>query len=154
MSMADGCRTAHYRVKSDQRACVNPYRPPVAMEAGLELPYALDDLYSQTSAGPPLKPSGISIAHKLIGWEDPPALVSGKDIFSFSGLVLIIRFPTYLQRISRCAVTDPDLTAWFLAHGADPNASSIMEETPLSTAVRDAPFPVVQMLFAHSGNIN
>lgn len=29
-----------------------------------------------------------------------------------------------------------------------------MEETPLSTAVRDAPFPVVQMLFAHSGNIN
>lgn len=37
MSMAVGCRTAHYRVKSDQRAFVNPYRPPVAMEAGLEL---------------------------------------------------------------------------------------------------------------------
>lgn len=135
-----GLPTTSYRVKSDQRAFVIPYRPPVAMEAGLELPYALDDLYSQTTAGPPLKPSGISIAHKLIGWEDPPALVSGKDIFSFSGLGLI-RFPTYLQRISRCAVTDSDLTAWFLAHGADPNASSIMEETPLSTAVRDAPFP-------------
>lgn len=60
----------------------------------------------------------------------------------------------YLQRPSRCAVTDLDLTAWFLAYGADPNASSIMEETPLSTAVRDAPFLVIQMLFAHSGNVN
>lgn len=32
MSMALGCRTANYRVKSDQRACVNLYRPPACVQ--------------------------------------------------------------------------------------------------------------------------
>lgn len=65
--------------------------------------------------------------NKPRGWEDPPALA--------------------------CAVEDPDLTAWFLAHGADPNASCPMASTPLSVAVRDAPFSVVEMLLAHGGNV-
>ncbi|KAF2216112.1 hypothetical protein CERZMDRAFT_2731, partial [Cercospora zeae-maydis SCOH1-5] len=61
------------------------------------------------------------------GWDDPPALAY--------------------------AVEDANLTAWFLAHGADPNASCPMDKTPLSAAVQYAPLSVVQMLFANGGNV-
>nr|POE89853.1 putative ankyrin repeat protein [Quercus suber] len=60
-------------------------------------------------------------------WDEPPALA--------------------------CAVEDADLTAWFLARGANPNASCMMNRTPLSAAVKKAPFPVVEMLFDFGGDI-
>lgn len=57
------------------------------------------------------------------------------------------------HRLFRYAVEDADLTAWFLAHGADPNASCLLDKTPLSAAVQYAPLSVVEMLFANGGDV-
>lgn len=57
------------------------------------------------------------------------------------------------RRIARYAVKDVDLTAWFLAHGADPNASCMLGLTPLTFAIRDADLSVIEMLFAHGGDV-
>lgn len=38
-------------------------------------------------------------------------------------------------------------------HGADPNATCGLEETPLSIAVRDAPFDVIRRFFNLGGSI-
>ncbi|CAK1366608.1 hypothetical protein CB0940_09032 [Cercospora beticola] len=65
--------------------------------------------------------------NKALSWDEPPALAY--------------------------AVTDEDLTAWFLTMGADPNASCMMGRTPLSSAIQYASFRVVEMLFDHGGNI-
>jgi len=51
------------------------------------------------------------------------------------------------------AIKDPKLTLWFLSHGADPNATCGLDITPLSIAVRDAPFEIIQLLFDHGGSI-
>lgn len=50
------------------------------------------------------------------------------------------------------AINSPDLVAWFLAHGANPNARGWLDITPLSHAVRDTPFATIKMLFAHGGS--
>ena len=50
------------------------------------------------------------------------------------------------------AVQDEELTRWFLTHGADPNAKSDVDETPLSIAVRDTPFEMIKLLFDHGGS--
>jgi len=42
---------------------------------------------------------------------------------------------------------------WFLSHGADPNATCGLDITPLSIAVRDAPFEIIRILFDHGGSI-
>ena len=42
---------------------------------------------------------------------------------------------------------------WFLSHGADPNAVCGLDITPLSVAVRDAPFETIRTLFDHGGSI-
>lgn len=47
---------------------------------------------------------------------------------------------------------DPALTEWFLDHGANPNASCGRDCTPLSWAVREAPFSCIQMLFDRGGS--
>ena len=53
----------------------------------------------------------------------------------------------------RHAVNDENLVRWFLAQGADPNASSEMcDITPLPRAVQRAPFEVIQLLFQHGGS--
>lgn len=57
------------------------------------------------------------------------------------------------ERLPRYAVEDAELSAWFLAHGADPNAACMMDKTPLSAAVQYAPLSVVHMLFANGGDI-
>jgi hypothetical protein len=41
------------------------------------------------------------------------------------------------------------LIPWFLSNGADPNATCQMDITPLSTAVVEAPYSVVEPLFLH-----
>ena len=48
------------------------------------------------------------------------------------------------------AVTDEDLTKWFVTHGADPNAQWGLNETPLSIAVGNAPFKAIKLLFDRS----
>lgn len=48
---------------------------------------------------------------------------------------------------------DIELTSWFLARGADPNAGCDLDTTPLGWAVQIAPFPVIELLFAHGGSI-
>lgn len=53
----------------------------------------------------------------------------------------------------RYAVEDADLTAWLLAHGADPNAGCFTDKTPLSAAVQKAPLAIIEMLFANGGSI-
>ncbi|KAL8961271.1 MAG: hypothetical protein Q9183_005332 [Haloplaca sp. 2 TL-2023] len=50
------------------------------------------------------------------------------------------------------AVEDEELTRCFLSHGADPNAKRDVDETPLSVAVRDAPFETIKLLFDHGGS--
>ena len=47
---------------------------------------------------------------------------------------------------------DEELTKWFLAHGADPNAICELDITPLSMAVASAPFDVIKLLFAQGGS--
>lgn len=42
---------------------------------------------------------------------------------------------------------------WFLSHGADPNATCGLDITPLSIAIRDAPFENIPILFDHGGSI-
>lgn len=42
---------------------------------------------------------------------------------------------------------------WFLSHGADPNAPCGLDITPLSIAIRDAPFENIRILFDHGGSI-
>lgn len=54
---------------------------------------------------------------------------------------------------NRLAVEDANLTAWFLAHGADPNAQCLLDITPLSAAVLRGPLAVIKMLFDHGGSI-
>lgn len=58
-----------------------------------------------------------------------------------------------LRGIARYAVKDIDLTAWFLAHGADPDASCMLGLTPLTFAIRDADLSIIEMLFAHGGDV-
>ncbi|KAL9029456.1 MAG: hypothetical protein Q9196_002299 [Gyalolechia fulgens] len=64
---------------------------------------------------------------------------------------------TYLSRMQppalSLAIKDTKLTLWFLSHGADPNATCGLDITPLSIAVRDAPFEVIRILFDHGGSI-
>lgn len=45
------------------------------------------------------------------------------------------------------------LTLWFLSHGADPNATCGLDITPLSIAIRDAPFDIIRILFDKGGSI-
>ncbi|KAF2210667.1 hypothetical protein CERZMDRAFT_45144, partial [Cercospora zeae-maydis SCOH1-5] len=40
-----------------------------------------------------------------------------------------------------------------LVQGAEPNASCMMNKTALSTAVRESPFPIIEMLLPHAGQI-
>ena len=46
---------------------------------------------------------------------------------------------------------DEKLMQWFLDHGADPNAESEMDSTPLSRAVRCAPFHIIVLFFDIGG---
>ncbi|TKA48780.1 hypothetical protein B0A55_13069 [Friedmanniomyces simplex] len=52
------------------------------------------------------------------------------------------------------AIEESHLTAWFLSHGADPNARCLLDLTPLSAAVQYAPLPVIKSLFVYGGSIN
>ena len=51
------------------------------------------------------------------------------------------------------AIKDIKLILWFLSHGANPNATCGLDITPLSIAVRDAPFENIRILFDHGGSI-
>lgn len=42
---------------------------------------------------------------------------------------------------------------WFLSHGANPNATCDLDITPLSIAIRDAPFEIVRILYDYGGSI-
>jgi ankyrin repeat protein len=60
-----------------------------------------------------------------------------------------------LLTLSRYAIKDRDLTKWFLDHGADPNKRCRLRDcTPLSYAVREAPFDIVKLLFEEGGEIH
>ncbi|KAI5366170.1 Putative ankyrin repeat-containing domain superfamily [Septoria linicola] len=63
-----------------------------------------------------------------LGWSEPPILAYATDDF--------------------------ELAAWLLDYGADPNASSTLNKTPLSAAVTHSPLDVIEMLFAKGGNVN
>nr|POE54515.1 serine/threonine-protein phosphatase 6 regulatory ankyrin repeat subunit c [Quercus suber] len=65
--------------------------------------------------------------NQQLGWSNPPALAY--------------------------AIEDPELTAWFIAHGADPNAQCGLDKTPLSAAVQYGPLSVIELLFANGGNV-
>ena len=54
---------------------------------------------------------------------------------------------------SSLVLNDAKLTSWFLARGADPNAECGLDLTPLSVAVCNAPFEIIQLLFDHGGSI-
>jgi ankyrin repeat protein len=54
----------------------------------------------------------------------------------------------------RNAVGDPDLTRWFLEHGADPNASCLLDLTPTSYAVGNGPMAVFNMLLDSGADVH
>ena len=43
---------------------------------------------------------------------------------------------------------------WFLDHGADPNKRCVLDITPLSHAVRKAPFGNIKLLFERGGSVH
>ncbi|KGO77177.1 hypothetical protein PITC_024190 [Penicillium italicum] len=51
------------------------------------------------------------------------------------------------------AVTDAEMTSWFLEHGANPNAQCEVDCTPLSYAVRNAPLNVIELLLNRGGDV-
>ena len=51
------------------------------------------------------------------------------------------------------SASDLELTKWFLAHGASPNAYAVnLPHTPLTWAVRDGSLEMVKYLMEHGGN--
>ena len=55
--------------------------------------------------------------------------------------------------ISRYSIEDENLTKWFLARGARPDAEACgLDCTALSFAVMRAPFPIIKILFGHGGS--
>jgi len=70
-----------------------------------------------------------------------------------------ISLPPYQDFINlighRLVFDDEVLTKWFLFHGANPNAQcgSGLDLTPLSIAVSEAPYSIIEMLFNHGGSI-
>ncbi|KAI9843020.1 MAG: hypothetical protein M1837_006651 [Sclerophora amabilis] len=53
----------------------------------------------------------------------------------------------------RYAIHDKEMTEWFLAHKASPNATSSVGTTPLSQACHKGDFTIVQLLFEHGGDL-
>lgn len=51
------------------------------------------------------------------------------------------------------AIEDLELTTWFIARGADPNARCGLDKTPLSAAVQYDPLAVVDILFAKGRSV-
>ncbi|KAJ6148996.1 hypothetical protein N7471_000195 [Penicillium samsonianum] len=45
------------------------------------------------------------------------------------------------------------LCEWLLEHDADPNAQCVLDITPLSIAVQEAPFEVIKLLFENNSSI-
>ena len=70
---------------------------------------------------------------------------------SLGAILSILSFPTDDHRL---AVQDGDLVAWFLSHGADPNAGCQLELTPLSYAIQFATFDVIKALFDYGGSVH
>ena len=50
------------------------------------------------------------------------------------------------------ALQDEELLRWLLDHGADPNAATHWDVTPLSWAVHKAPVPIIKLLFERGGH--
>lgn len=64
---------------------------------------------------------------------------------------------TFLLRLHltyrRRSFDDEKLCKWLLEHGADPNAQSVLDITPLSVAVQEASFSIIKLLFEYGGSI-
>ncbi|PLB47668.1 ankyrin [Aspergillus steynii IBT 23096] len=60
--------------------------------------------------------------------------------------------PSYTEK-PYYAVTDADMTSWFLEHGANPNAQCEVDCTPLSYAVRNAHPSVIKLLLDSGGDV-
>ena len=59
----------------------------------------------------------------------------------------------FSNRSRRLVVSDESLVRWFLAHGANPNATAgEWDVTPLSCAVAQAPLGIVKLLFDYGGS--
>lgn len=68
--------------------------------------------------------------------------------------------PFYVVRrvnydLSSQALSDEELTRYFLDNGADPNArSSVLDITPLSTAIASAPLSTILLLLKNGGSVH
>jgi len=51
------------------------------------------------------------------------------------------------------AVTDAEMTSWFLEHGANPNTQCEIDCTPLSYAVRNARLSVIELMLNRGGDV-
>jgi ankyrin repeat protein len=61
--------------------------------------------------------------------------------------------PKWLTPDTSLTFDDKEMTKWFLARGADPNAECALDLTPLSIAVLNSPFHIIELLFHHGGSI-
>ena len=52
-----------------------------------------------------------------------------------------------------CAISDEEMTALLLDHGADPNRRCLIDLTPLSLAVESAPISVIHRMLSRGGNV-
>ncbi|KAL3472477.1 putative hspc200 [Aspergillus californicus] len=52
------------------------------------------------------------------------------------------------------AVADEDMTVWLLDHGADPNQQTLIDDTPMSQAVRDASLSTIKILFERGADVH
>ncbi|KAL4783317.1 putative hspc200 [Aspergillus varians] len=52
------------------------------------------------------------------------------------------------------AVQDEDMTFWLLDHGADPNQQCLIDLTPMSMAMRDAPISIIKLLLDRGADVH
>ncbi|OJJ45475.1 hypothetical protein ASPZODRAFT_17692 [Penicilliopsis zonata CBS 506.65] len=51
------------------------------------------------------------------------------------------------------AIEDEEMTAWLLAHGADPNRQCVIDLTPFSFAVENAPVSIIRLILSRGGDV-
>ena len=73
------------------------------------------------------------------------------ELFLHHGFDLNISWSEYYTTPLGHSFENEEMTRWLLDHGADPNAESRINNTPLSRAIQSAPMSIIKMLFDRGG---
>ena len=73
------------------------------------------------------------------------------ELFLRYGFDINISWSEYYSTPLAYTFENEEMTRWFLDHGADPNAESRINNTPLSRAIHSASLSIIKMLFDRGG---